>query len=117
MSSDSHGTPHSAGIPSADDARVGRARDVRFQWWRYGATFMLAMGLVLLLAAAAAEEWLHGIDGDDVAHDIERRVAFSHTDEADFESELDIRSIKRQLPAADDQGELHSLTPRGNAAL
>jgi putative nucleotidyltransferase with HDIG domain len=48
---------------------------------------------------------------------IEKRVAFSHTDEADFESELDVRSIKRRPPAADDQGELHSLTPRGNAAV
>jgi putative nucleotidyltransferase with HDIG domain len=48
---------------------------------------------------------------------IEKRVAFSHSDEADFESELDIRSIKRQGAAADDHGELHSLTPRGNAAV
>jgi putative nucleotidyltransferase with HDIG domain len=48
---------------------------------------------------------------------IENRVAFSHTDEADFESELDVRSIKRRAPAADDQGELHFLTPRGNAAV
>jgi putative nucleotidyltransferase with HDIG domain len=48
---------------------------------------------------------------------IEKRVVFSHTDEADFESELDIRSIKRRTPAADHQGELHFLTPRGNAAV
>jgi putative nucleotidyltransferase with HDIG domain len=48
---------------------------------------------------------------------IEKRVAFSHTDEADFESELDVRSIKRRAPAADDEGELHFLTPRGNAAV
>jgi putative nucleotidyltransferase with HDIG domain len=48
---------------------------------------------------------------------IEKRVAFSHTDEADFESELDVRSIKSRRPAADDQGELHSLAPRGNAAV
>jgi putative nucleotidyltransferase with HDIG domain len=48
---------------------------------------------------------------------LEGDVAFSHADEADFESELDTRSIKRR-PAADDQeGELHSLAPRGNAVV
>ena len=46
---------------------------------------------------------------------LEKRVAFSHTDEADFESELDVRSIKSRTAAADQPGELHSLAPRGNA--
>jgi putative nucleotidyltransferase with HDIG domain len=46
---------------------------------------------------------------------VEGGVAFSHADEADFESELDTRSIKRRAAADDQQGELHSLTPRGNA--
>ena len=48
---------------------------------------------------------------------LEGAVAFSHADEADFESELDTRSIKNRSTAADDQGELHSLAPRGNAVV
>ena len=48
---------------------------------------------------------------------LEGGVAFSHADEADFESELDARSIKRRAVAADQQGELHSLAPRGNAVV
>ena len=48
---------------------------------------------------------------------LERRVAFSHTDEADFESELDTRSIKRTRARVENRGELHSLPSRGNAAL
>jgi putative nucleotidyltransferase with HDIG domain len=46
---------------------------------------------------------------------VEGGVAFSHADQADFESELDTRSIKRRAVADDQQGELHSLAPRGNA--
>ena len=46
---------------------------------------------------------------------LERGVAFSHADEADFESELDARSIKSRAVADDEHGELHSLAPRGNA--
>ncbi len=46
---------------------------------------------------------------------LEKRVAFSHTDEADFESELDVRSIKSRTTVADNRGELHSLASRGNA--
>jgi hypothetical protein len=46
---------------------------------------------------------------------VEGGVAFSHADAADFESELDTRSIKRRGGADDQQGELHSLAPRGNA--
>jgi putative nucleotidyltransferase with HDIG domain len=42
-------------------------------------------------------------------------VGFSHDDEADFESELDTRSIKRDTAPADHQGELLSLPSRGNA--
>jgi putative nucleotidyltransferase with HDIG domain len=48
---------------------------------------------------------------------LEGGVAFSHADQADFESELDTRSIKRRPVADDDQGELHSLAPRGNAVV
>jgi putative nucleotidyltransferase with HDIG domain len=44
-------------------------------------------------------------------------VAFCHSDEADFESELDTRSIKNRSTAADQEGELHSLAPRGNAVV
>jgi HD-GYP domain-containing protein (c-di-GMP phosphodiesterase class II) len=44
-------------------------------------------------------------------------VAFCHSDEADFESELDTRSIKNWSTAADQEGELHSLAPRGNAVV
>ena len=39
---------------------------------------------------------------------LEGGVAFSHADEADFESELDARSIKNRFRTADQQGELHS---------
>ena len=46
---------------------------------------------------------------------LEGGIAFSHADEADFESELDTRSIKRRAVLDDQQGELHSLAPRGNA--
>jgi hypothetical protein len=46
---------------------------------------------------------------------VDGAVAFSHADEVDFESELDTRSIKNRSTAADHQGELHSLAPRGNA--
>jgi putative nucleotidyltransferase with HDIG domain len=48
---------------------------------------------------------------------LEGGVAFSHADEADFESELDARSIKNRSTTADDHGELHSPTPRGNAVV
>jgi putative nucleotidyltransferase with HDIG domain len=48
---------------------------------------------------------------------LEGCVAFSHADETDFESELDARSIKNRSTTADDQGELHSPTPRGNAVV
>ena len=48
---------------------------------------------------------------------LEGGVAFSHADEADFESELDARSIKNRSTTADDQGELHSPSPRGNAVV
>ena len=44
-------------------------------------------------------------------------VGFSHADEADFESELDARSIKRGTRGAEKKGELHSFAPRGNAAF
>jgi putative nucleotidyltransferase with HDIG domain len=44
-------------------------------------------------------------------------VDFSHADETDFEHELDARSIKRARRSAENKGELHSLTPRGNAAF
>ena len=48
---------------------------------------------------------------------LEGTVAFSHADETDFEFELDARSIKNRSTAADQEGELHSLAPRGNAAV
>ena len=44
-------------------------------------------------------------------------IAFSHADETDFESELDTRSIKKPSRPAENQGELHSFAPRGNAAF
>jgi putative nucleotidyltransferase with HDIG domain len=44
-------------------------------------------------------------------------VAFSHDDEADFESELDARSIKPRVSQVDQETELHSLAPRGNAVV
>ena len=48
---------------------------------------------------------------------LEGGVAFSHADQSDFESELDTRSIKRRPVAVDQEGELHSLAPRGNAVV
>ena len=48
---------------------------------------------------------------------LEGGIAFSHADEADFESELDARSIKNRSSAADQESELHSLAPRGNAVV
>ena len=48
---------------------------------------------------------------------LEGGIAFSHADEADFESELDTRSIKNRSSAADEESELHSLAPRGNAVV
>ena len=47
---------------------------------------------------------------------LEGGIAFSHADETDFESELDTRSIKPRPVLDDHMGELHFLTPRGNAA-
>jgi putative nucleotidyltransferase with HDIG domain len=48
---------------------------------------------------------------------LEGAIAFSHADEADFEFELDMRSIKNRSTAADHKDELHSLAPRGNAVV
>jgi putative nucleotidyltransferase with HDIG domain len=48
---------------------------------------------------------------------LEGAIAFSHADEADFEFELDTRSIKNRSTEADHMGELHSPAPRGNAVV
>jgi putative nucleotidyltransferase with HDIG domain len=44
-------------------------------------------------------------------------IVFSHDDETDFESELDTRSIKTRGSQVDQESELHSLAPRGNAVV
>ncbi|HWK27252.1 MAG TPA: HD-GYP domain-containing protein [Solirubrobacter sp.] len=48
---------------------------------------------------------------------VEGRVRFSHSDEADFEFELDRRSIKARGVRADHPIELPAYAPRGNAAV
>jgi putative nucleotidyltransferase with HDIG domain len=48
---------------------------------------------------------------------LEGAIVFSHADEADFEFELDTRSIKNRSAAVDHSGELHSPAPRGNAVV